>query len=492
LLAKIIIYYKIKLLSLIFFMSIIKSISGIRGTIGGKIGDNLTPIDVLKFSCAYAEFIKNKNKNKKSTIVIGRDSRISGEQVKSIVVGSLLSIGLDVIDLGMAATPTVAMATISQNAQGGVIISASHNPGGWNALKLLNSAGEFLSRDDGLRVLEIADDYDFNFVNESEQGKYFFNPYLEWDHINRISKLPLIEREEIKKKDFKVIVDGINSIGAKAIEHTLEMLGIKRKIIINDSMDGNFSHNPEPLEKNLGEIMNLVKQEKADLGIVVDPDVDRLALIDENGDMFGEEYTLVAISDYVLNNFNEIERSYPGVYRMGAVSNLSSSRALNDVVKKYQGTYIASAVGEVNVVEKIKENKFIIGGEGNGGVIYSPLHYGRDALVGVALFLSCLATSNKKVSEIRKALPDYFMVKDKFELDEKINISDILEMLKKEYQKEKIIDIDGVKINFTDSWVHLRASNTEPILRIYAEARNKKDSLLLVNEVKDKILAYIK
>jgi phosphomannomutase len=473
-------------------MPIIKSISGIRGTIGGGLGNNLTPPDILKFACAYGQFIKGHCLDKHPKIIIGRDSRISGEQVKNIVVGSLLSLGLDVVDLGIVATPTVAMAVITQEAQGGIIISASHNPQGWNALKLLNSSGEFLSAQDGASVLTLVDNNNFNFVPEEAVGAYFFNPYLEWDHVHRIEKMPLIEKEVIRKKDFKIIIDGINSIGAKAIPHVLEMLGVERQIVINDQLNGKFAHNPEPLEKNLGEIMKIVKVEKADLGIVVDPDVDRLAFIDENGEMFGEEYTLVAIADYVLANFSQIEKAKPGKYKKAAVSNLSSSRALFDVVKRHGGQYAASAVGEVNVVSKMKEAKAVIGGEGNGGIIFPELHYGRDALIGTALFLSALAKSGKKVSELKQGLPVYFMVKDKLELPKNIDLAVILERIKKEYGKEKITDIDGLKIDWQDSWAHIRASNTETILRIYTEAKIKKIAINIAREIKEKILSYIK
>ena len=472
-------------------MPIIKSISGIRGTIGGSPGDNLTPVDILKFACAYGMYIKNLQATNKPKIILGRDSRISGESVKSIVVGGLLSLGIDVIDLGMASTPTVAMAVASQEAQGGIIISASHNPQGWNALKLLNSYGEFLSAEDGLKVLSLADENSFKYVSEEEGGVYIFNPYLEWDHIHKIENLPLVDKDLIKAQNYKVVVDGINSIGAKAISHVLEMLGVSRQIIINDSLDGRFAHNPEPLEKNLGQIMNRVKEEGADLGIVVDPDVDRLAIIDENGKMIGEEYTLIAISDYVLANFSIFEELYPHKYSLAAVSNLSSSRALRDVAVKYNGKHEASAVGEVNVVAKMKEVKAVIGGEGNGGIIFPELHYGRDALVGVALFLSYLAKTGKKVSRIKKELPAYFMVKDRLVLDDGINLDIILKKLKEEYKLEKITDIDGIKIDFQDSWVHLRASNTEPILRIYTEARTKLEAQELSNKMKAKVLTYV-
>lgn len=482
-------------------MSLIKSISGIRGTIGGKPGNNLTPVEIIKFAQAFGSFIiKNgklgfgneDNNASKPAVIIGRDSRLSGKMIADLVNGSLASQGIDIIDLGQASTPTVAMAVISEKAQGGIVITASHNPQGWNALKLLGSEGEFLSAEEGAEILALADKLEQNYVEEEAIGTYFFNPYLEWSHIHKIADLPLVDKEAIAARDFKIIIDGINSIGAKVIPHTLEVLGVKKQIIINDSLDGRFTHKPEPLAENLGDIMALVKKEKADLGIVVDPDVDRLALIDENGEMFGEEYTLVAIADYVLVNFDKIEAAYPGLYARATVSNLSSSRALRDISFKHGASYEAAAVGEVNVVRKMKEIKAVIGGEGNGGVIYPALHYGRDALVGTALFLSALALSGKKVSEIRKDLPEYFMVKDKLELGSEIEMKALLADLQTAYAGEQITSIDGVKIDWPDSWVHLRASNTEPIIRIYAEARTKTEAEAKAEEIKSKILAYIK
>ncbi len=473
-------------------MSIIKSISGIRGTIGGQPGDNLTPVEIIKFSQAFGSFVIKNSGLENPLVVIGRDSRLSGKMINDLICGALASQGISVIDIGMAATPTVEMAVISEQAQGGIIITASHNPQGWNALKLLGANGEFLSATQGEEILALADSNQAVYVTEDKIGSYSFNSYLEWSHIHEILELPLVDKEAITQSDFKIVIDGINSIGAKAIPHTLEMLGVKQQIIINDSLDGRFSHKPEPLEENLGEIMACVKAEKADLGIVVDPDVDRLAFIDENGEMFGEEYTLVAIADYVLANFEKIETVYPGQYQKATVSNLSSSRALKDITEKYDGRYEAAAVGEVNVVKKMKDIKAVIGGEGNGGVIYPALHYGRDALVGAALFLSALAKSGKKVSEIKKELPAYFMVKDKIELTPEVDVKAILDNLKEVYQAEKITDIDGVKIDWPDSWVHLRASNTEPIIRIYAEAKSKTEAKAKVDEVKVNISAYIK
>jgi len=473
-------------------MSIIKSISGIRGTIGGEPGNNLTPVEIIKFSSAFGIFIININPQIKSKIIVGRDARISGEMVSRLVIGNLLSQGIDVIDLGVSSTPTVEVAVSSQKAQGGVIITASHNPGGWNALKLIDEHGEFLSAAAGEKILALAENNQPDYVAEDKLGSYFFTPFLEWDHIDKIMELPLIDKEAVSKRDFKIVVDGINSIGGKAIPHVLESMGITKVLLLNCSPDGLFAHKPEPLAENLTEIMERVKSEKADLGIVVDPDVDRLAFIDENGEMFGEEYTLVAISDYVLENFAILDDFYPSLYQKVTVSNLSSSRALRDVTEKHGGKYEAAAVGEVNVVTKMKDIKAIIGGEGNGGVIFPALHYGRDAMLGVALFLSLLAKSNKKMSELRASLPEYFMVKDKLELTPNINVSEILQNIKNEYAGEKITDIDGVKVDWDDSWVHLRASNTEPIIRIYAEARTKTEAKTKVDEIKSKILAYIK
>ena len=473
-------------------MSIIKSISGIRGTIGGEPGGNLTPVEVIKFSQAFGNFIIKSSGLTNPLVIIGRDSRLSGKMISDLICGALASQGINIIDIGMAATPTVEMAVISEQAHGGIIITASHNPQGWNALKLLGSQGEFLSAAEGEEILALAESNHIVYVPEEKIGSYIFNSYLEWNHIHKILESPLVDKEAISQADLKIVIDGINSIGAKAIPHTLELLGVKQQVVINDSLDGRFAHKPEPLKENLGEIMARVKAEKADLGIVVDPDVDRLAFIDENGEMFGEEYTLVAIADYILTNFEKIEVAYPGKYAKATVSNLSSSRALRDVTIKHGGIYEAAAVGEVNVVKKMKDIKAVIGGEGNGGVIYPPLHYGRDAMIGAALFLSLLAKSGKKVSELRSELPEYFMVKDKIELSPEIDVRAILDKLKQTYRMEKITDVDGVKIDWEDSWVHLRASNTEPIIRIYGEAKTETEAKTKVGEVKGHISAYIK
>jgi len=475
-------------------MSLIKSISGIRGTIGGLQGENLSTFDIVKFSLAYGLFIKQNTapRGDKYKIVVGRDARISGEMVANLVISSLNSIGINVVDIVLASTPGVEMAVVSQEAQGGIIITASHNPQGWNALKLLNAQGEFLSKTEGEKILALAETNNFEFSREEDLGYRVVNPFINLEHIKAVLDLDLVDRNLISARNFKVVVDGINSVGALIVPQLLQDLGVKNIIELNCEPNGKFAHKPEPLLENLTRIIEKVKTEKADLGIVVDPDVDRLAFIDENGEMIGEEYTLVAVADYILKNFLVIDKKNPGKYSKATVSNLSSSRALKDITEKYAGTYEASAVGEVNVVEKMKMFKAVIGGEGNGGVIFPELHYGRDALVGIALFLTYLAREQKNVSEICQALPEYFMVKDKIELSADINLAEILKKIKIDYQTERITDIDGVKIDWADSWVHLRASNTEPIMRIYAEAKTKETAQEKVNEVKSKILAYIK
>ncbi|MFA5109204.1 MAG: phosphoglucosamine mutase [Patescibacteria group bacterium] len=478
-------------------MSLIKSISGIRGTIGGLPEENLTPIDIIRFATAYALFLKKNYPNVKIKTIIGRDSRISGEMVKDLVIGALLSQGINVIELGMATTPTVEMAVSGEKAQGGIIITASHNPQGWNALKLLNAQGEFLSKADGEEVLRLAAENNFISGKEEELGYYVFSPFLSREHLRTIGQAPLVAKDLIAAKNFKIVVDGINSIGGKAVPNLLKMLGVRPENIIelNCDLSGRFAHQPEPLAANLTQIMETVIREKADLGIVVDPDVDRLAFIDENGLMFGEEYTLVAVADYVLKNYDILMEQLGDdgkKYKKASVSNLSSSRALKDITEKQGGVYEAATVGEVNVVQKMKEIKAIIGGEGNGGVIYPPLHYGRDALIGSALFLTALAASGQKMSEYKKNFPEYFMVKDKIELAPNLNLPETLEKIKDAYRAEKITAIDGVKIDWPDSWVHLRASNTEPIIRIYAEAKTLATATAKVKEIKDKILAYIK
>lgn len=480
-------------------MSLIKSISGIRGTIGGIGDDNLNPINVMRFVAAYVSLIKAENPKIKTKIILGRDGRISGEMVKDIVVGTILSLGVDVIDLGQASTPTVEFIVAKKKAQGGIILTASHNPAGWNALKFLDGNGEFLSSDKGTQVLTIAEKEAWEFVNEDTLGNYYYNSFLIEDHLDACLKAPLVDREKIAAADFKVVVDGINSVGGIIIPKILKSLGLKEENIIelNCDSNGHFAHKPEPLDENLSAIKELVKKEKADLGIVVDPDVDRLAFIDEKGNMFGEEYTLVAVADYVLSNFETLEALRPSVYKKAAVSNLSSSRALKDQCGAYGASYEASAVGEVNVVEAMKKVKAVIGGEGNGGVIFPELHYGRDAVIGLTLFLSALAKSDKKMSEYRKLFSDYKMIKDRINLSPEINVLEILQKVKEVYSARisedksdvlAINDIDGIKIDFNDAWLHLRASNTEPIIRIYAEAKNLTEAQEKVEEVKKIIL----
>ncbi len=446
-------------------MTLIKSISGIRGTIGGEVGNNLTPIDIVKFAAAYATFIKRTtSRNKKTKIVLGRDARISGPMVHNIITGTLVGMGCDVIDIGLATTPTTEIAVVKEKADGGIIITASHNPKQWNALKLLNSKGEFLSADDGNTVLSIAEKENFSFVQVDELGEVLTKQFLH-EHINSILSLELVDRDAIKAANFRVAVDAVNSVGGMAVPELLYALGVKEVFKLHCAMHGNFSHNPEPLPQNLTELSSLMKSSKADVGFAVDPDVDRLVIYAENGEPFGEEYTLVAVSDYVLQ------------HTLGnTVSNLSSTRALSDVTQRHGAEYSAAAVGEVNVVEKMKAQNAIIGGEGNGGVIYPASHYGRDALVGIALFLTQLAKSGKKVSELRAEYPSYFMSKQKIDLTPDINIDKLLQQIKEKFAHERVTDIDGVKIDFPDKWVHLRKSNTEPIIRIYSEAKSQQEA----------------
>jgi phosphomannomutase len=442
-------------------MTLIKSISGIRGTIGGKPGEGLTPLDTVKFASAYGLWVKSKHPDKKCKIIIGRDARISGEMVQNLVSSTLIGLGIDVVNLGLSTTPTVEVAVPNENAQGGIILTASHNPIQWNALKLLNEKGEFISGEDGAAVLKIADEEAFDYAQVKALGNYSeITDYID-KHIKMILDLPLVNVKAIKEKNYKIAVDAVNSTGGIAVPKLLQALGVDDIIKINCEPTGHFAHNPEPLPENLTEISSVVKKYNAHLGIVVDPDVDRLALVCEDGEMFGEEYTLVAVADYVLKN------NKGG----NTVSNLSSTRALRDVTEKYGGKYFASAVGEVNVVNMMKECQAIIGGEGNGGVIYPALHYGRDALVGIALFLSHLATSNyKSVSALRASYPNYHISKNKIELTPDINVDVILEQIQKKYAKQPINTVDGVIIEFEKEWVHLRKSNTEPIIRIYSES----------------------
>jgi phosphomannomutase len=458
-------------------MTLIKSISGIRGTIGGKSGEGLSPLDTVKFVSAYAQWIINNTNEKKIKVVVGRDARISGEMVNHVVVGTLMGMGFDVVDIGLASTPTTEIAVTSERAQGGIILTASHNPKQWNALKLLNHKGEFLSAADGAQVLDIAEKESFTYAQVDELGKIEIkNNYTDF-HIQQILDLPLVDVDAIKLSQFRVVVDAVNSVGGIVIPELLRALGVEEIIELYCDPNGIFPHNPEPLPEHLTEISKVVKNNKAHLGFVVDPDVDRLAIINEDGTMFGEEYTLVAVADYILQ------------YKVGnTVSNLSSTRALRDITQNYGGNYFTAAVGEVNVVESMKKNNAVIGGEGNGGVIYPDLHYGRDALVGIALFLTHLAKSGKKCSQLRAQYPSYVISKNKIELTPEINVDKILESIKKKFNSFPVNDIDGVKIDFDHGWVHLRKSNTEPIIRIYAESTDEKSS----NELANKIITEIK
>ena len=445
-------------------MTLIKSISGIRGTIGGPTGDTLNPLDIVKFTSAYATFISRKSQGRSGKIIVGRDARISGEMVKNVVCGTLMGMGYDVINIGLATTPTTELAVRMSGADGGIIITASHNPRQWNALKLLNSEGEFLTAADGKEVLDIADKEDFCYADVDHLGHYMEDNSYDDRHIQNVLDLELVDTDAIRQARFTVCVDAINSVGGIILPKLLERLGVGYKIL-NGNANGDFVHNPEPLEKNLTGIMDEMKRHRYDLGIVVDPDVDRLAFICENGSMFGEEYTLVSVADYVLSHT-------PG----NTVSNLSSTRALRDVTQQHGGVYTAAAVGEVNVTTKMKEVGAVIGGEGNGGVIYPESHYGRDALVGIALFLSLLAHKECKASELRRQYPNYFIAKNRIDLTPQTDVDAILVKVKEMYKDEQVNDIDGVKIDFADSWVHLRKSNTEPIIRVYSEASTMEEA----------------
>lgn len=461
-------------------MTLIKSISGIRGTIGGNVGENLTPIDAVKFAAAYGTFLKNSLQKDKLTVVIGRDARISGPMIHELVMQTLVGLGINVINLGLSTTPTVEVAVPLEKADGGIILTASHNPKQWNALKLLNNKGEFLSGAEGALILDIAESDSFDFADVDSLGKITeITDYMD-RHIDQVLNLKLVDVEAVKAKKFKVVVDGVNSSGGIVIPDLLKKMGVE-VVELYCEPNGHFPHNPEPLKEHLTDISDLVVKENADFGIVVDPDVDRLAFISNNGEMFGEEYTLVAVADYVLSKT-------PG----NTVSNMSSSRALKDVTEKHNGIYEASAVGEVNVVELMKKNNAIIGGEGNGGIIYPEIHYGRDALVGVALFLTHLAKQNLDVAALRATYPPYYMSKNKIELTPEINVDNILEEIQKSYASEKISTIDGVKIDFSDSWVHLRKSNTEPIIRIYTEAPTQTAADNLAQKILKEIESIVK
>ena len=456
-------------------MTLIKSISGIRGTIGGAQGDNLTPIDIVKFTTAYVRFMSEKHQGKRLTIVLGRDARISGTMVNDIIEGTLLGCGADVINVGLCTTPGTEMAVITHKADGGIIITASHNPKQWNALKLLNEKGEFLNDAEGKRVLALAEDEAFVFPEIDAIGKVISREDFNSTHIQQVLALDLVDVEAVKARKFKVVVDAVNSIGGVVIPQLLKELGCE-VVELNCEPNGEFAHNPEPLPENLTEISEVIRREKADLGVVVDPDVDRLALVNEDGTMFGEEYTLVAVADYILSK------------QVGnTVSNLSSSRALSDVTVAHGGEYNASAVGEVNVVKKMKDTGAIIGGEGNGGVIYPALHYGRDALVGVALFLTYLVERGLKMTELRATYPAYFASKNKIQLTPAIDVDKVLLEMKERYATEHVNDIDGVKIDFAENWVHLRKSNTEPIIRVYTEAKSMAEADALAQKIMGEI-----
>ena len=461
-------------------MSLIKSISGIRGTIGGRPGEGLSALDVVKFTSAYASFIRNNTTKNSNTIVVGRDARISGPMVEQLVCGTLVSMGFDVINIGLASTPTTEIAVVEENACGGIILTASHNPRQWNALKLLDENGEFLNNNQGKEVLSIAEREDFTYADIDNIGTVLNNQTYNLKHIEKVLKLNLVDTEAIKNADFTVAVDAVNSVGGVVIPQLLKALGVKNIVELNCEATGKFAHTPEPLPENLTQISELMRQGGIDVGFVVDPDVDRLAIVMENGEMFVEEYTLVAVADYILSHS-------PG----NTVSNLSSSRALRDVTNAHGCQYNAAAVGEVNVVAKMKETNAVIGGEGNGGVIYPEAHYGRDALVGVALFLSLLAKSGKTVSQLKATYPQYAIAKNKIELTPEIDVDKILAAMKEKYANENITDIDGVKIDFADSWVHLRKSNTEPIIRIYSEAHSMQEADKLADDIKEVIKSLI-
>ena len=459
-------------------MTLIKSISGIRGTIGGKPNQGLTPIDTVKFVSAYGTWVINQHPNKKITVIIGRDARISGTMISNIVSGTLMGLGIDVIDLELSTTPTVEMAVCDLNAQGGIILTASHNPKQWNALKLLNASGEFISEAIGLEILELAESENFNYAEVQNLGKYIINSDYLLTHLNKIINLPYVDCDAIKKANFTVVIDAINSSGALVVPKLLTLLGVDKFELIHGETHGDFAHNPEPLPEHLNDLSIAVLKYKAQLGISVDPDVDRLAFVCEDGEMFGEEYTLVAVADFVLKKHKNAN----------TVSNLSSTRALRDVTEKNGGIYSASAVGEVNVVDMMKSTKAIIGGEGNGGIILPELHYGRDALVGIAIFLTHLAKYGKSASMLRKSYPNYYISKNKIELTPEIDVNYILKEITKKYKKQPINTLDGVKIEFDKEWVHLRKSNTEPIIRIYSESQ----SISTANSLSEKIISDIK
>ncbi|MBT0609157.1 phosphoglucosamine mutase [Aequorivita echinoideorum] len=451
-------------------MTLIKSISGIRGTIGGTQSDNLTPIDAVKYAAAYGSWIKKQRNKDRYKVVVGRDARISGEMIQQLVMNTLVGMGIDIIDVDLSTTPTVEMAVAMEHADGGIILTASHNPKQWNALKLLNNKGEFLNAEAGQEILDIAENGSLEFADVDNLGEITKNDAYIDLHIDEILNLELVDEELVKNAKLKVVVDAVNSTGGITVPLLLKAMGVET-IKLHCTPNGNFPHNPEPLKEHLGDLMKMVVDEQADFGIVVDPDVDRLAFVDENGEMFGEEYTLVAVADYVLKNKTG-----------NTVSNMSSSRALRDITENHGGKYTASAVGEVNVVEKMKETKAVIGGEGNGGIIYPELHYGRDSLVGIALFLTFLADEKISVSQLRKKYTSYFMSKKKIELTPQLDVDSLLKKMESKYASEEISTIDGVKIDFAENWVHLRKSNTEPIIRIYTEAKSQEEADTLADK----------
>ncbi|MEA3495789.1 MAG: phosphoglucosamine mutase [Bacteroidota bacterium] len=451
-------------------MTLISSISGIRGTIGGDLGTSLTPDDIVRFTAAYGALIKNNKNNK--TVVIGRDARISGKMVNNIVSGTLMAMGINVIDIGLSTTPTVEIAVTEENADGGIIITASHNPKQWNALKLLNEKGEFLNDAEGKEILKNSEEKNYNYAEVDELGKYSTKNNYYDIHIQKVLDLELVDVEAIKKANFKIVVDAVNSTGGTVIPKLLKALGVENIIELYCTPNGEFPHNPEPLPENLTELSAKVKSSNADLGITVDPDVDRLAFVKNDGEVFGEEYTLVSVADYILQNT-----------KGNTVSNLSSTKALRDITEKHGCSYNASAVGEVNVVKMMKETNAVIGGEGNGGIIYPAIHYGRDSLVGVALFLTFLSKTGKNISELRSSYPEYYISKNKIQLTDKIDVNELLEKVKEKFKNQKINTIDGVKIEFDNEWVHLRKSNTEPIIRVYAESTSEAKSIELAKKI---------
>lgn len=461
-------------------MTLIKSISGIRGTIGGKAGEGLSPIDIVKFTSAFASWTRQNAKKEKIKVVVGRDARISGEMVEKMVIGTLIGMGADVVHIGLATTPTTEIAVTGEKADGGLILTASHNPVQWNALKLLGSKGEFLSDKEGKEVLSLAEKQDFDFATVDKLGKVEQKDYTQI-HIQKVLDLPLVHKKAIKKAKFKVVIDCVNSVGGIVIPELLKQLGVKKIICLNCDPSGHFAHNPEPIPENLKGIAKVASENKIDVGFVVDPDVDRLAIIKEDGSMFGEEYTLVSVADYVLKN-----------QKGNTVSNMSSTRALRDITENYGGQYFSAAVGEVNVVTAMKEHNAVIGGEGNGGVIYPEIHYGRDALVGIALFLTHLAKSQMTCSQLRATYPEYSISKNKIQLTPGIDVDKVLAAMKEKYKDYPVNDIDGVKIEFDKQWVHLRKSNTEPIIRIYSESDTLEKADALAYKIMDEIQGLIK